>query len=185
MIDDEALNNLERLHKLKADGVISEADFEDAKSKLLAGEGRSEPTKQTDSEEFQLPGSGDHLAWMPLPLKKYANFQGRSARKDFWMFLLFTNLVAAVLTTVLLADTNSFGINGTIGNLALGLLMIGFLAVIVPYLAVQVRRFHDQGRSGWFVALNIIPYLGALIVLGFMLVPGQSGSNDYGADPYA
>ena len=58
-------------------------------------------------------------------------------------------------------------------------------AAILPYIAVQVRRFHDQGKSGWFAALNLIPYLGVFVVLAFMLVPGQHGDNEYGGDPNA
>lgn len=185
MIDDESLNNIERLHKLKAEGVISEADFEQAKAKLLSGESRKKPVTPPASDTPLTPVEGDHLAWMLCPLKRYADFQGRSSRKEFWMFLLFTNLVAAALTIVFLADTNAFGGTGTFGNLAFGLMMLGALAAIVPYIAVQVRRFHDQGKSGWFAALNLIPYLGVFVVLAFMFVPGQQGDNEFGADPNA
>ena len=185
MIDEDSLKNIERLHKLKADGIISETDFEEAKSKLLAGKGGKRSITLPAPEALPLPADSDHLAWMLRPLKRYADFQGRSSRKEFWMFLLFTNLVAAALTIVLLADTNAFGGTGTFGNLAFGLMMLGALAAILPYIAVQVRRFHDQGKSGWFAALNLIPYLGVFVVLAFMLVPGQHGDNEYGADPKA
>lgn len=176
MIDDESLNNIERLHKLKADGIISEEDFEQAKAKLLAGGSRKQPVTVPASDALHVPADDDHLAWMLRPLKQYADFQGRSTRKEFWMFLLFTNLVSLGLFVLAL---------GIGFELAFALWLLGLAATIVPTYAVQVRRFHDQGKSGWFAALNLIPYIGVFIVLGFMLVPGQSGDNDYGPDPYA
>jgi uncharacterized membrane protein YhaH (DUF805 family) len=54
---------------------------------------------------------------------------------------------------------------------------------VVPLIAVEVRRFHDQGKSGWFVLLNIIPYIGWAIVCVFMLLPGDEDDNKYGPDP--
>jgi uncharacterized membrane protein YhaH (DUF805 family) len=120
---------------------------------------------------------------MFLPLKRYAQFHGRSSRREFWMFLLMTNVVALALAIIAMSDTNIFGQTGTIGNLAFALMALGFLGVLVPLVAVEVRRFHDQGKSGWFALLNLIPYIGALIVLGFMLVPGNEGENDFGPDP--
>ena len=63
------------------------------------------------------------------------------------------------------------------------LLAIFVLASIIPAIAVQVRRFHDQDRSGWFVLLNFIPYLGSLIVLVFMCLEGTKGPNRFGPDP--
>ena len=62
----------------------------------------------------------------------------------------------------------------------LGVLM---LASFIPGLAVTVRRFHDQDRSGWFVLLSLIPIVGGLIMLVFMLLPGTAGQNRFGADP--
>jgi uncharacterized membrane protein YhaH (DUF805 family) len=55
--------------------------------------------------------------------------------------------------------------------------------VIIPSIAVQVRRFHDQDKSGWFVLLSLIPFLGAIIVLVFMFIEGTKGPNRFGADP--
>jgi uncharacterized membrane protein YhaH (DUF805 family) len=67
--------------------------------------------------------------------------------------------------------------------LGAGLLVIYALAILVPSLAVQVRRFHDQDKSGWFILLGFIPAVGGLIVLVFMCLPGTPGSNQYGPDP--
>jgi uncharacterized membrane protein YhaH (DUF805 family) len=63
------------------------------------------------------------------------------------------------------------------------LLGIFGLATIIPSIAVQVRRFHDQDKSGWFVLLNLVPYIGALIVLVFMFIEGTKGPNRFGPDP--
>lgn len=72
---------------------------------------------------------------------------------------------------------------GILGGLS-GLLLIVFaLAVFIPSLAVQVRRFHDQDKSGWFVLLGLIPFVGGLIVLVFMVMEGTRGPNQYGPDP--
>ena len=71
----------------------------------------------------------------------------------------------------------------TLGEAGVGLLFL--LAIFIPSLAVQVRRFHDQGRSGWFVLLNFIPFIGTLIVLVFMCLDGTDGPNEYGPDPKA
>ncbi|KRA84521.1 hypothetical protein ASD76_00085 [Altererythrobacter sp. Root672] len=120
---------------------------------------------------------------MTLPLRRYFQFEGRSSRKEFWMFMLLTNAVALVLSAVFVADTDMWGQIGAIGMLAALVLGLGILGVLIPFIAVQVRRFHDQDKSGWFVLINLIPYLGVLIVLGFMLVPGVEGDNEYGPDP--
>jgi uncharacterized membrane protein YhaH (DUF805 family) len=69
------------------------------------------------------------------------------------------------------------------GEAATGIFILVLLALIIPQSAVQVRRFHDQDKSGWFALLNLIPYLGALIVLVFMMIEGTTGENQYGPDP--
>ncbi|MCA0979295.1 DUF805 domain-containing protein [Qipengyuania flava] len=185
MINEDTLKSIEKLHSMKAQGVISEDDFEEAKRKLLDGRAPARTVSASRTDYFTATTVDGHLEWMLRPLKRYADFNGRSPRREFWMFMLLTNLVAAVLTMVFLGDTNFLGRTGTLGNLAFGILILGLLGVIIPYLAVQARRFHDQGRSGWFAALNLIPFIGVFIALGFMLVPGDQGENDYGPDPYA
>jgi len=186
MIVDGALASIERLHKMKTDGIISEADFEKAKSEIL--EGRIKPTRgrtEKPTVPLGLPTDDDYLAWMLLPFKRYADFSGRSTRKEFWMFMLLTNAVTFVLLVVMLSDQGVFGGLGTVGILAVALLFIGVVGTVVPFLAVEARRFHDQGKSGWFVLLNLIPYVGFLIVYALMLIPGNEGDNDFGPNPLA
>ncbi len=102
------------------------------------------------------------MEYMLMPLKRYADFSGRSRRMEYWMFVLFVTLVF-------------------IGGIAF--LGIFYLAILVPMLAVQVRRFHDQDKSGWMVLLNFIPYVGGLVVFVFMCMEGTRGPNQYGPDP--
>jgi len=127
------------------------------------------------------------MEWMLMPLKRYADFSGRSRRKEYWMFALFNFLVMVVLgmIAVLLGgfEPDPSG-EPSGGSLAfLGLIGIYGLAVLVPSIAVQVRRFHDQDKSGWFVLINFVPYLGGLIVLVFMCLDGTKGENRFGDDP--
>jgi uncharacterized membrane protein YhaH (DUF805 family) len=120
------------------------------------------------------------MEWMLLPLKRYADFQGRSRRREYW---LFTLALILVVTPVALFAGVTGADNGTGSSIGLMLLGAIMLAVFIPSLAVQVRRFHDQNRSGWFVLLGLIPYLGGLIVLVFMCLPGTPGPNRFGEDP--
>ncbi|NNM75382.1 DUF805 domain-containing protein [Sphingomonas sp. ID1715] len=127
------------------------------------------------------------MEWALLPLKRYADFSGRSRRKEFWFFTLLVWLVAMVLLFVsglgaAITDPTSFAAQGGFG-LGLILLILFSLALFIPGLAVQVRRFHDQDKSGWFVLLNFIPYIGGIVVLVFMCLEGTRGPNRYGPDP--
>ena len=127
------------------------------------------------------------MEWMLMPLKRYADFSGRSRRKEYWMFILFMVLVylaLGVLLTVLGLSGDEDGSLFTVGGGATIIILLLFgLAILIPSIAVQVRRFHDQDKSGWFVLLNLIPYLGGIIVLVFMCLEGTRGPNRYGPDP--
>ena len=108
------------------------------------------------------------------------------------MFFLFNMIIYMVLggfsvsaliamaSPADLAQGRSFPFTGFIGLILLGL--YGLVAFI-PSLAVQVRRFHDQDKSGWFILLGLIPYLGGLVLLIFMCLEGTRGPNRFGADP--
>jgi uncharacterized membrane protein YhaH (DUF805 family) len=129
------------------------------------------------------------MEWMIMPLKRYADFSGRSRRKEYWMFVLFQilllvplMLVAALFTAPVTAPApDSADPMSSIGVL---ILVLVYLAVFfIPGLAVQVRRFHDQDKSGWFILLGFIPYLGGLILLVFMCIEGTRGPNRFGPDP--
>jgi len=129
------------------------------------------------------------MEWMLMPYKRYFDFAGRSRRKEYWMFILLFVLVYVVGFGLMLSGGGfSFDAVGQAEPgagffLGGGLLGIFVLGSIIPAIAVQVRRFHDQDRSGWFVLLNFIPYLGGLIVLVFMCLDGTRGPNRFGPDP--
>lgn len=129
------------------------------------------------------------MDWMVLPLKRYADFQGRSRRTEYWMFTLGVVAVYVVLFGLFMIlggfGREPGGTASIAGMLPLLLLGIFALGILVPAIAVQVRRFHDQDKSGWFVLLGFVPYVGGLIVLVFMCLPGTDGPNAYGDDPKA
>jgi uncharacterized membrane protein YhaH (DUF805 family) len=130
------------------------------------------------------------MDWMFLPLKRYADFSGRSRRKEYWMFWLFQVLVLVFLALILFVVgfgevdpyTGEPEFTGA-GIAVLSAMTLFVLAILVPNISVTVRRFHDQGKSGWMYLLNFIPYVGGIIVFVFMLLPGKTGENEYGSDP--
>jgi uncharacterized membrane protein YhaH (DUF805 family) len=130
------------------------------------------------------------MHWMILPYRRYADFSGRSRRLEYWLFTLFYILVIVGIFVVggVLGAFDRGGIEGEVepGNgvaVMLGVLAVFVLGSFIPGLAVQVRRFHDQDKSGWLVLLGFIPYIGGIIVLVFMLLEGTRGENSYGPDP--
>jgi uncharacterized membrane protein YhaH (DUF805 family) len=129
------------------------------------------------------------MEWMLLPYRRYADFTGRSRRMEYWMFMLFFYLVLFALLMVFVAasgpsyDAAGEGGSGAVAVIFIGVMIVFFLGSFIPMLAVQVRRFHDQDLSGWLVLLNLIPYLGGLVVFVFMCLKGTTGDNSYGPDP--
>ena len=127
------------------------------------------------------------MKWMFMPLLRYADFSGRSRRLEYWMFTLFFFLVVFAIVAVAMAmggATTNPATELPISGMWLAVLVVVIvLGFFIPSLAVQVRRLHDQDRSGWWILLGFIPYVGGLIMLIFMLIPGTVGINDYGADP--
>lgn len=119
------------------------------------------------------------LEWMLMPLKRYADFSGRSRRKEYWLFVLGVLIAAIILSIV----EGILGLSGMVAGAYGPLTLIFLLGIIVPSIAVQVRRFHDQDKSGWFVLLSLIPFVGSLIVLVFMCLDGTKGPNRFGPDP--
>lgn len=110
----------------------------------------------------------------------YADFEGRARRKEYWMFYLFTVLGYLALSVLM---TLASGVSETLGTVFGVLLFVLILGVVVPSIAVLVRRLHDTGRSGWWYLLSLIPLLGGLVVLYFLIQEGDAGPNEYGPDP--
>jgi uncharacterized membrane protein YhaH (DUF805 family) len=131
------------------------------------------------------------LDWMLMPYKRYVDFSGRSRRKEYWMFALLMAIVyviayALILTGIPKIDPATGQMSGGGGALAMigsTILLIFGLGSFLPSLAVLIRRFHDQDKSGWFVLLGLIPFIGGLIILVFMFIEGTKGPNRFGPDP--
>lgn len=131
------------------------------------------------------------MEWMLMPLRRYADFSGRSRRKEYWMFTLFILIIYAVLFALVAMGGlfSSMGNPGAapeinaIGWIGIGLLAIVALGIFIPALAVVVRRLHDQDKSGWFILIQFIPYIGGIIMLIFMCIEGTKGENRFGPDP--
>jgi uncharacterized membrane protein YhaH (DUF805 family) len=130
------------------------------------------------------------MEWMLLPYKRYAEFSGRSRRKEYWMFTLLVFLVY-IVAFALMGLTGMFSAIGSDGSpqlsgihwVIIALLVIFAIASFIPSLAVQIRRLHDQDKSGWFWLINFIPYVGGIIFLVFMCLNGTKGPNRFGDDP--
>jgi uncharacterized membrane protein YhaH (DUF805 family) len=145
------------------------------------------------------------MEWATLPLKRYAEFTGRSRRKEYWMYVLLI-IVAMVVAMVIESVVGLTGMIGPYGPLT-ALILLG---TFVPSLAVTVRRLHDTNRPGWWllvayapaIVVMLLPLLGilnaALIMilsilslicliglLVLMVLEGTKGPNQYGADPKA
>lgn len=118
------------------------------------------------------------MNWYLLVLQKYADFNGRARRKEYWMFVLF-NVIFSVAAVLL---DNLLGLE--FGGVGYGFIyLIYALAMLIPGLAVTVRRLHDTGKSGWMVLIGLIPFIGAIWLLVLTLIDGTPGSNEYGPSP--
>ncbi|MDE6300374.1 MAG: DUF805 domain-containing protein [Muribaculaceae bacterium] len=102
----------------------------------------------------------------------YCNFSGRSSRSEFWWFILFYSLLIFVIA--LIFGKNDFG--QTISGLVV-------LALILPYFGLCVRRLHDIGRSGWWLLINLIPFVGEIIYIIWMCKDSEMHPNQYGPVP--
>ncbi|WP_247749566.1 DUF805 domain-containing protein [Pseudoalteromonas viridis] len=111
-------------------------------------------------------------------LKKYAVFNGRARRKEYWLFMLCNIIVTIVLGLVdmtlgLYSEESGFGL----------LSGLYALAVIIPSIALSIRRLHDTGRSGWWILISLVPVIGPLVLLVFYVMDSTPGDNDYGPNP--
>ncbi|HKX92776.1 MAG TPA: DUF805 domain-containing protein [Sphingomicrobium sp.] len=179
------------------------------------------------------------IAWALRPLKRYAEFSGRSSRAEFWWFFLFMMILYAVMyfffigslmsAAMTQADTEapSVGVLGAVGIFGIFMILV-WLALLVPSIAVGVRRLHDTNRSGWWLGgyfllyavylamlfgsigsmmtsaaagtgdpsqaaggmfgltmvLGLLMFVYAITLIVFYCLPGTTGPNRYGDDPY-
>jgi len=114
------------------------------------------------------------MQWFILAMKNFRNFSGRARRKEYWMFFLFYMILAMVFSLV---------------DIVLGLpaifLNIFIIVMLVPTIAICVRRLHDTGRSGWWYLINFVPVIGFIVWLVFTVQAGEAEDNRFGPDPKA
>lgn len=118
------------------------------------------------------------MDWYLKVLRNYAVFSGRARRKEYWMFVLF-NIIFAIVAMIL---DRILGL--AIGGIGYGpIYLIYILATIIPSLAVSVRRLHDIGKSGWWIFINLIPFVGFIWFLILLIKEGTPAANEYGPNP--
>lgn len=115
------------------------------------------------------------MNWYLGVLQNYAGFDGRARRKEFWMFVLVNIIVSVVLSVVDNALGLKMGASGILGS-------IYSLAIFIPSIAVQARRLHDTGRSGWW-QLIVFTIIGIPVLIYWYASDGEPGSNQYGPNP--
>ena len=116
------------------------------------------------------------MDWYLKVLKQYTRFHGRARRKEYWYFYLINFLITIVLLFLdrfILRQTEGIGF----------LLAIYTLGVLLPSIAVAIRRLHDIGKSGWWYLINFIPLIGGLIFLYFTVLDSEPGQNKFGRNP--
>ena len=111
-------------------------------------------------------GPGSPLHWYVDAFRRYAEFGGRSRRSAYWWFVLAHWVVLLVL-----------------GGIVETLIVLYWVGVLLPSLALMVRRLHDTDRSGWWWLINLVPIIGTLVFLVFLASDGTRGPNRYGPDP--
>lgn len=113
------------------------------------------------------------MNWYIEVLKKYAVFKGRARRKEYWYFQLVNSLISIVIALIFASGIEGESIVSSVYS----------LAVLIPTIALSVRRLHDTDRSGWLMLLLFIPIIGWLVLLYFFVQDSQSITNEYGENP--
>jgi len=117
------------------------------------------------------------MNWYIEAIKKYAVFNGRARRKEYWLFSLVNLLIAFGCGFL-------DGMLGMAGSLGLGPIGgIYSLAMLLPGIAVSIRRLHDTDRSGWWLLLAFVPFIGGIVLLVFMVLDSTPGKNSFGPNP--
>jgi uncharacterized membrane protein YhaH (DUF805 family) len=111
-------------------------------------------------------------AWKLVVLERFALFDGRAGRAEYWWFFL-ANLIVGVVLNLLGRASTLFVIVGLLYSLAL----------LIPGLAVAMRRLHDTGRSGWWLLIGLVPCIGLIVLIVFFATEGDRGPNQYGSAP--
>ena len=114
------------------------------------------------------------MNWYIKVLNQYFDFKGRARRTEYWMFTLVSVIISwSIIGFSLAIQSSELNILEDLYS----------LAVLIPSLAVSVRRLHDIGKSGWNLLLVLIPFIGAIILLVWMCEDSQHGTNKWGKNP--
>lgn len=124
-------------------------------------------------KSFYFISGESNLEWYLKVLQNYANFNGRARRKEYWMFQLFNSIIIIAL----------YFLGLVVSGIFIGLYVLYALAILIPSLAVTVRRLHDIGKSGWWYFICLVPIIGGIWLLILTCTEGTRGSNAYGLDP--
>ena len=107
----------------------------------------------------------------------YVDFKGRATRKQYWLYVLFTTVALVILAAVL----SFFGKVGQIVfNLCQLAILLPSLAILLPSLAILARRLHDTNKSAWWILLNLVPFIGGIVLFVFAVLPSNEGENRFG-----
>jgi uncharacterized membrane protein YhaH (DUF805 family) len=126
------------------------------------------------------------MRWMLMPLRRYAEFTGRSRRKEYWMFYLLNILVSLFVGLVFVVGYSADMSQSEMDTYLMPVFYVACayaLATLIPGLAVTVRRLHDTDRSGWNILWGLVPLVGGFILLYFYVTDGDQGPNRFGPDP--
>jgi uncharacterized membrane protein YhaH (DUF805 family) len=119
---------------------------------------------------------------------RYAAFKGRATRSEYWYFLLFSIIIALILTALDSMIINPLlGIQPVVETARTGILgMLFSIGTLIPSVALAIRRLHDIGKNGWWILLGVIPIvniIGIFVLLYFFIKDSQPGENLYGPSP--
>ena len=118
------------------------------------------------------------FAVVKLGFKRYFDFKGRSSRSEYWWWFLFITVISTITRAI---DSGALGADpGGAGELPGLLNSVWGLAVLIPSIAVTVRRLHDTNRSGWWALLALVPLIGIIVLLYWAIKAGDEQSNKYG-----
>ena len=111
-------------------------------------------------------------AWKRVVLERFAQFSGRAGRAEYWWFVLASAIVGIVLALL-----------GRVTVVFAIVYAVYALAVLIPTIAVSIRRLHDVDRTGWWLLIGLIPLVGAIVLIIFHATAGNPAPNAYGPTP--
>ena len=118
------------------------------------------------------------MNWYLKVLRQYADFKGRARRKEFWIFMLISGIISWITVAI------DYALGTNIDGSTIGVInIIYILVVMIPALAVAVRRLHDIGKSGWMYLIILIPIVGPIWLIVLWATDSNPGENQYGANP--